>query len=128
MEQPEQQIIAACGIECSQCTLRRASLGDLDAAEGLAKWWRSEGWMKEDEGATEVVARGPHCLTCRGDRSKHWSPDCAILKCCVDDKDLEHCSECDLFACEQLEAWAQGNERYTQALSRLRSMRDGATA
>ena len=118
--------VGVCGIDCSRCALLKASFGDVEAAESLARWWKSEGWMREDEGAAEVLAGGPHCLGCREDRSSHWSPECWILTCCVDDRDLASCHECGDFACERLEAWASQNERYTEALDRLRSMAQAA--
>jgi hypothetical protein len=117
-------MIAVCGIDCTNCPLLKASLGDVHAAEGLARWWRSEGWLKEDEGAAEVLRGGPHCLGCRGERSRHWSANCWILKCCVDDRGLAFCNECDDFACEQLVEWAAQNDSYTEALNRLRRMRE----
>ena len=119
--------IAVCGIDCANCGILKASFGDAEAAEQLAGWWKSEGWMSEDEGAAEVLERGPHCLGCRGDRSTHWSADCWILKCCVDDKGLGSCHECGEFACEQLLEWAAQNDQYTSALNRLRRMKESAT-
>ena len=118
--------IAVCGIDCAQCPLLRASLGDAEAAEQLAGWWKSEGWLEEDEGAAEILEGGPHCLGCRADRATHWSADCWILKCCVDDRGLDFCHECDGFACEQLVEWAAQSDRHTEALSRLRRMRSAA--
>jgi hypothetical protein len=64
-----------------------------------------------------------YCKGCHGDRSIHWSSDCWILKCCVDDHGLEHCSECDTFPCDRLVEWSGGNDSYTSALQRLRRMR-----
>ena len=66
--------IAVCGIDCANCGLLKASFGDAEAAEQLAGWWKSEGWMSEDEGAAEVLERGPHCLGCRGDRHRRLLP------------------------------------------------------
>jgi hypothetical protein len=123
MEEP----IAVCGIDCSRCPLLRASFGDVEAAEHLVGWWRSEGWMREDEGADDVLAGGPHCLGCRGDRSSHWSPDCWMLKCCVDDKSLDSCHACADFPCDGLRDFGAQNERYGEALNRLHRMRDGAS-
>lgn len=121
MENP----IAVCGLDCASCPLLKASLGDVQAAEQLAGWWKGEGWLSEDEGAAEILARGPHCLGCRGDRAAHWSANCWILQCCVDDRGLNSCHECDDFACERLVEWAAGDEHYTAALERLRGMRAG---
>jgi hypothetical protein len=127
VEETREQIIAVCGLDCILCPLRRASLGDIEAAQDLAGWWKKEGWLKEGEGVSEVLERGPHCQHCRGDRSVHWSPECWILKCCVDEKEIEFCYECDDFPCEQLSEWAKKETIYTEALNRLRSMREGGT-
>lgn len=35
-------LIAVCGIDCTACRLRVASLGDVEAAESLAGWWKKE--------------------------------------------------------------------------------------
>ena len=121
-----QEMIAVCGIDCTNCPLRKASLGDTEAAEQLAGWWKSEGWLKESEGVKEVLERGPHCLGCRGDRATHWSANCWILKCCVDDRGLASCHECGEFACERLVEWAAQNEGYTEALNRLRRLAEAA--
>jgi hypothetical protein len=120
-----ENMIAVCGLDCAGCPLLKASLGDAQAAEILAGWWKSEGWLAEGEGAAEILARGPHCLGCRGDRASHWSANCWILQCCVDDEGLASCHECDDFACERLVEWAARNEHYAAALERLRSMREG---
>ena len=117
-------MIAVCGINCAKCPLLRASQGDVAAAEHLAAWWRSEGWMDEGEGAAEVLASGPHCLGCRGDRDTHWSANCWILTCCVGDHGLDSCHKCDDFACERLIEWAMHYDRYGAALNRLRQMRE----
>ena len=117
-----QEMIAVCGLDCGPCPLRTASLGDRDAAELLVGWWRGEGWLKEDEGADEVLARGPHCLGCLGDRETHWAANCWILKCCVDDKGLDSCSRCDIFPCEKLSEWAKERNEYSVALERLQSL------
>ena len=62
------------------------------------------------------------CDGCRGDRAKHWSASCWILKCCVDDKGLEFCNKCEDFPCQKLEEWAGKSSRYTVALNRLKDM------
>ena len=51
-----------------------------------------------------MIEQGMYCRGCRGDRSLHWSPDCPILLCCVDERHLEHCAQCKDFLCETLEA------------------------
>jgi hypothetical protein len=117
------QLIAVCGLDCTGCPLRKAAT-DESAAQDLVGWFKHEGWLKEHEGAAEIMARGPYCQWCRGDRSVHWSANCWILECCVDDKGLEFCYECEAFPCQRLTDWAKQNEQYTQALDRLHGMRE----
>jgi len=113
-----QQLIAACGIDCTACPLRKAD-ADAEAAGCLVGWFKGEGWLKEDEGVPELMQRGPYCRGCRGDRSVHWSPECWILQCCVDEKGLAFCYACEGFPCDRLVEWAAQNEKYTEALNRL---------
>ncbi|MFN2164839.1 MAG: DUF3795 domain-containing protein, partial [Anaerolineae bacterium] len=60
---------------------------------------------------------------CHGDRAAHWSADCWILRCCVDERGLESCAECVEFPCARLLEWAHGDAQYEQALARLQAMR-----
>jgi hypothetical protein len=85
------------------------------------------GWLNENEGKPQVIQRSMYCSGCRGDRSVQWSPDCWILKCCVDEKGLDFCYEYDVFPCEQLIEWSMENVQYTQALERLQRMRENAS-
>jgi hypothetical protein len=121
-----ESIIAVCGLDCTGCPLRTADT-DAEAAGHLVGWFKAEGWLKEDEGVPELMQRGPYCRGCRGDRSVHWSAECWILQCCVDDKGLTFCYECDVFPCERLSEWAAENEGYTEALNRLRRMKGKLT-
>jgi len=115
--------IAVCGLDCGSCDIFRVP-NDPEAARGVAEWFRQRGWIKEGEGAEDVVKRAPYCLGCRGDRAVHWSPDCWILKCCVDERGLDHCSECSEFPCERLSEWAKMNDGYSRAFERLKRMRN----
>jgi len=119
------RVIAACGIDCTPCLLYNAD-ADAGAAQGLVPWFRQEGWLKQGEGVTEIMKRGPYCRGCGKDRSVQWSPDCWILECCVNAKELAFCSECEGFPCMRLREWAAQNTRYMQALNRLRSMKNAA--
>ncbi len=113
--------IAVCGIDCTACPLRTADT-DTESARQLVGWFRSEGWLGEEEGVSLLMERGPYCRGCRGDRGVHWSPECWILQCCVDEKGLTYCYECDLFPCERLSEWATQSPGYTEALNRLQRM------
>jgi hypothetical protein len=116
--------MAVCGLDCGPCDIRLAPT-DRGAAGALVAWFRQMGWLSPSEGMAEVIDRAMYCCGCHGDRSIHWSADCWILRCCVDEKGLAHCHECDQFPCDRLEAWAATSPRYTAALKRLHSLVDG---
>jgi len=120
MNRPD--MMGACGLDCGTCEIRLAP-HDAQAAQAVTEWFRSEGWLKPDEGMAQVLERGMVCCGCLGDRSAHWSADCWILACCVDGRGHANCSECPEFACERLEAWAVRNDGYRAALARLREPR-----
>lgn len=116
------EIIAACGLICESCDIRRIPF-DSEAAGRMVKWFRTQGWIEENEGIEEIISRKMYCKGCRGDRSVHWSPECPILICCVDEKGYEGCHECSDFPCEKLEEQAEQGEKYREALDRLRIMK-----
>ena len=118
--------IAVCGLDCGPCTIRRLPF-DAEAAEEVVTWFKKQGWLKEDEGVAEALERSMYCRGCHGDRTLHWGSDCWILLCCVDQKGLRHCSECDVFPCERLEEWSQQNASYRGAMQRLLEMHAAGT-
>lgn len=120
-------MIAACGLDCGKCDIRLVP-SDAIAAARIVSWFKEMGWLEEGEGVPEIIERSMYCKGCHGDRAVHWSADCWILKCCVDEKGLKYCFECDAFPCGRLEEWSKGNESYTAALNRLREMGEAATA
>jgi len=115
--------LAACGLDCETCTIRLAP-HDSNAAEGIIKWFRNMGWLKEDEGMDEVIERRMYCTGCRGSRETHWSSDCWILICCVDDRNLNNCSECSNFPCDRLVAWSEENDSYRAAFTTLKELNE----
>ena len=123
LKSTKKEMIAVCGLDCGSCEIRRAP-NEPDVAQRLVAWFKKEGWLKEDEGISEVIERRMYCRGCRGDRSVHWSADCWILKCCVDDKGHEFCYECSMFPCERLSEWAKQSDDYSQALQRLKKMKE----
>ena len=108
------QMIAVCGLNCSGCDIFRAS-DNPEIAQRIVNWFKEEKHM-------DVKIEDIHCLGCREDRTKHWSPDCWILRCCVDKKGLEFCYQCKDFPCEKLSEWAKENEKYKKALNQLKEM------
>ncbi len=115
-------MIAACGLDCGSCEIRRAPTNP-DAARVIVDWFRKRGWLSDDEGMEQVIERRMYCTGCTGSRDTHWSSDCWILRCCIDERGLSNCSECEEFACDRLVDWAEQNDRYRAALVHLRGMR-----
>ena len=114
--------MAACGLDCESCSIRRIPFDD-EALKECVVWFREMGWLKEGEGKAEILERGMYCNGCKGDRTVHWSISCAILECCVDQRNLSSCSECGEFPCQRLTAWSKTNDRYAEAFARLQKMR-----
>jgi len=122
MTMTNDSMIAVCGLDCRKCNLFNAAT-DAQEAETLVGWFKQEGWLTEDEGAREIMQRGPYCAGCNGDPAIQWSEDCWIRRCCVEEKGLANCSECTRFPCQRLVERAKDNARYTAALERLQSLR-----
>ena len=114
--------LAVCGLDCTDCALRKAD-SDAQAAQKLVGWFKKEGWLKEDEGVSELMERGPYCRGCRGDRSTHWASSCQFLVCCHDEKHLHNCGQCDDFPCEPLVAFYERDSKTKRAYERLKEMR-----
>lgn len=102
-------------MDCGGCDIFQAS-NDPEVAQQIVDWFKKERDV-------EVKLGDVRCSGCKGDRAKHWSPDCWILKCCVDEKGLAFCCECEDFPCEKFSEWAKGSERYGKALNRLKEMK-----
>jgi len=118
MEMEKNQLIAVCGLNCRECQIFQAS-DNLEIAKAIADWFKKERDI-------EVKIEDIRCEGCKGDRPKHWSPDCQILKCCVDEKGLQFCFQCKDFPCEMLTEWAKGGERYREAIEQLKRMKEGS--
>lgn len=108
------EMIAACGLDCSECDIRRAK-DDPGLAQEIIDWFQRELNV-------EVKPEELRCGWCKGERAHHWSPDCWILGCCVDDKGLEFCFQCEDFPCQELAEWAKRSQRYSDAFERLKGM------
>lgn len=120
-------MMAVCGLDCAVCEIRRAP-DDPEATRSVVAWFHEMGWLEQGEGIADVIERGMYCKGCRGDRSIHWSPECPILICCVDEKGLEHCAQCEEFVCARLEAFANdGSPRHKEAVERLRQIAKSQT-
>jgi len=114
-------MISCCGLDCSECNLHNL-LHDDEVAERTINWFKEKGWLKENEGLEVAIQKKMYCTGCQNDRTTHWSSNCEILKCCVDEKKLNNCSQCSLFPCEKLTIHANKDERYREALAKLTTM------
>lgn len=110
------EMIAPCGLDCSECDIYRAA-SEPEARERILAWFKTE---RKISLKPEQIA----CQGCLGDRSAHWSPDCGILQCSVDQRGLKSCSTCGEFACDRLETWASHGRKYAAALERLKGMKN----
>ena len=110
----DSEMIAVCGLECHKCDILKAT-DDKKIAQQTVDWFKTE--LNQEVKLEEV-----RCLGCREDRAGHWSADCWILQCCVDQKGLEYCHQCGEFPCRRLSEWSKTSKRYGQALDRLRRM------
>lgn len=113
--------IAACGLLCHECSIFKAH-SDKEQAEKVRDWFLEEGFLDEKKSIEEFMADGPYCSGCHGNRDNHWSPECWILRCCVDEKGLNNCSECSDFPCTGLEEWSTQDESYNEALERMKEI------
>lgn len=121
MSEMEYTGMAVCGLDCGMCDIRLVP-HDAEAAERVADWFRNMGWLEEEEGPAEIIARGMCCRGCLGDRSLHWSPDCPMLLCCVDERHLTHCGECAEFDCQKLVDFASQSVSHSRAVDHLREL------
>jgi len=112
-------MIAPCGLDCSICRIHLA-LNDREIANQLTGNFISQGHK-------DAKPEWFHCAGCPGDRVDHWSADCQILKCCVDEKHLQHCDQCPKFVCERLERFANdGHKHHKEAVEYLKCLLEKA--
>ena len=119
--------MAACGVDCNECGSYKVTMeNDMESAEGLVAWYRSTGWIGEDEGAEAVMAKNPLCKGC-------WNTtDDCFFKCgcgsrdfriCCTEKQINHCGECSDFPCAHYQEWVSWTEHHEKAMAHLLSLR-----
>jgi len=109
---------AVCGLNCIDCPVYRATF-DSNAASLLLSWFKEMNVIHRHQDVDDLMEAGPYCKGCRGPRNKHWSADCFILNCCVDNKKLASCYLCDEFPCKDLKQWSTQDRKYTNAFEYL---------
>lgn len=79
---------AVCGVNCQECAIYKAPF-DSQAADLLLSWFKEMNVIGRKQGVEDLMDAGPYCKGCLGPRANHWSPDCFILQCCVDEKRVD---------------------------------------
>ena len=114
--------LAACGIDCNECASYKVTMEqNLESAELMLPWFRSQGLIEENEGAEAVVKYAPFCTGCwniAGDCYWTGCNNCNLRICCIE-KQISHCGECSNFPCEPYKKFASGGEVYKKAMEYL---------
>ncbi|MFX1325974.1 MAG: DUF3795 domain-containing protein [Promethearchaeota archaeon] len=110
----ENRIMAACGLICNTCPIHNAP-NNPEVAQRLAEDFKGQ-WEN-------VKPEDFRCEGCWGEDEEIWSPDCEIRKCCIKEKKLKYCYECNVFPCDILKNWAKQNEGYMEGLNKLKEIK-----
>ncbi len=110
-----EKLISACGLNCADCDAYKATIDNDEAArEEVAKKW------SEIYGAN-CTPMDCICEGCMQDGllSTAHATTCALRSCAVE-KEIKNCSECDEFACDQLEEFFTYVPDAREVLEKLR--------
>ncbi len=117
--------ISICGLTCSSCPLLNLPY-DENSGNKVLEWFQSKGWYSEDQTVSDILKNGDYCKGCCSDRNDiHWSPDCTLLVCCIDKKQLQICSECGDFPCEDYREWIGKGDNHKRAYRNLSLIKKG---
>ena len=115
--------MAACGVDCGECAQYKVTANsDMDAAESLAEWFRSQGWIAESEGADAVMKRVPLCKGCWNITDDcFWKCGCGSIdfRICCKEREIDNCSQCNEFPCKEYKKWVDWHEAHEKAMERL---------
>ena len=114
--------LAVCGLDCSACDIYLIDEDEVIAEQMLA-FFKKQGWVPESISVKEFMDKGKFCEGCRGNREAHWSANCELLICCVDNKNLNSCHQCSDFICKKLKEWGNKAEKYAEGIERLRDLK-----
>ena len=107
MEEARRWWLACCGLECNHCSIHLRT-------DEVLEYWRQK----------DVDLNLIRCDGCRSEsEGHHWSPDCKILACCVEERGLDLCAQCPDFPCPIIEGFAEGVEHHVSAVETLREMK-----
>lgn len=123
MKNTPEENTAPCGLICNECSLFLVPY-DQEAAKEILAWFKKENWYENDQNIEDLLKNEDYCEGCRSSRERlHWSPNCKILKCCVDKKELKFCCECPEFPCEIYEEWVVESKNHQKAFDKLQQMK-----
>ncbi|MDD3461247.1 MAG: DUF3795 domain-containing protein [Mesotoga sp.] len=103
-------IIAFCGIDCTQCDTYRATLANDDSMrrETASRWSKDFGF--------DLSFMDINCSGCHGDVHFRLCDGCPFKICC-EKRAISNCGECDRYPCETL-------DRFLKTLPGARSRLD----
>lgn len=120
--------LAACGVDCSECGQYKVTMEqDFKAAESMVAWFRSMGWIGENEGAQAVMKKAPLCKGCWNTTEDcFWKCGCGSkdFRICCEERRINHCGECAEFPCENYKEWTEWHETHKNAMAYLMSLRE----
>ncbi len=109
-------LIAACGLDCSQCEAYVATqANDLLALEAIAEKWRVE-YHAPGISADTILCDG--CMV-EGRKIGHCA-ECQIRQCVVE-RGLQNCAACADYPCEQLTSFLKPIPQAKANLDALRA-------
>lgn len=117
--------ISVCGLTCNSCPLLNLPWDEKSGKEVL-EWFQSEGWYREDQTVSNIIENKDYCKGCRSDRTDfHWASNCSLLICCIDKKQLNNCSECGDFPCDEYKKWVEQGTHHRKAYENLIRIKRG---
>ena len=119
--------LAACGVNCAECASYKVTVeNDIEAAESLVDWYKSQGWIGENEGAEAVIKKNPICKGCHNITDDcFWQCGCGNIdfRICCEEKQINHCGECNDFPCENYTEWVSWHDSHKKAMEYLLSLK-----
>lgn len=91
-----EKLIAACGIDCSECEARQATLANDNEKRAEV----AEKWSKQYE--ADLTAENINCMGCMEPGVHFGHCNECDYRHCVRSKGLKNCSECSDYPCEMI--------------------------
>ena len=109
------EIIAYCGLVCSDCPAWRATRdGDDEALAGVAALWSKQFGI-------DFAPDDCRCTGCIGEERPQISfiAECRIRKCAMG-RGLDSCARCDDYPCKLLQKWFENVPESRERLEAIR--------